>query len=491
MEDLPLQPGPFAPTWESLRQYACPAWFRDAKLGIWAHWGPQSVPMYGDWYAQHMYVEGSDQYRYHLRRYGHPSQFGYKDVLKLWRAERFDPEALMDLYVAAGARYFVAQAAHHDNFHNWNSRHHPWNAVRMGPERDIVGLWGAAARRRGLRFGLSEHMGASFSWWVANKGADAAGPWAGIPYDGNDPAYEDLYLPNRGAKSWREEWYTGNEWWHQRWFSYAMDLIDQYQPDLLYSDGTLPFGNYLDNAMPFGPFGLTAVAHLYNTSAQRHGGVNEAVYTLKDTRPDRFAVGVQDIERSQLPEIVPHVWQTDTCVGHWFYDLRAVYKTPKQVAEILVDVVSKNGNVLLNFPQRPDGALDEECLYILDRMARWIAVNGEGIYETRPWKIAAEGPSRVVIDRFKEDPVSWTIEDFRFTAKDNVVYAFQLKWPEGGRTVIRSLASGSAPRVATVALLGHDGPVSFEQTTRGLAIDLPEEKPCEYTQCLRVTLAEG
>jgi alpha-L-fucosidase len=196
-----------------------------------------------------------------------------------------------------------------------------------------------------------------------------------------------------------------------------------------------------------------------------------------------------DIERSQLPDIAPRVWQTDTCVGHWFYDLRAVYKTPKQVAEILVDVVSKNGNLLLNIPQRPDGTLDAECDYVLDQMARWIAVNGEGIYGTRPWKVAAEGPSRVVIDRFKEDPVEWTIEDFRFTAKDNVVYAFQLKWPEGGKTVIRSLASGSTPRVAAVALLGHDGPVPFEQTSRGLALDLPEHKPCAYTQCIRITFA--
>lgn len=479
MDDRSRESGSFEPTWESLRQYSCPTWFRDAKLGIWAHWGPQAVPMYGDWYAQRMYMEGSDQYRYHLRRYGHPSQFGYKDVVNLWKAESFEPDALMDLYVAAGARYFVAQAAHHDNFHNWNSRFHRWNAVQMGPQKDIVGLWRDAARSRGLRFGLSEHIGASFSWSVVNKGADIAGAWAGVPYDGNDARYEDLYLPNRGARDWEEEWYTSNAWWPEKWLTYARDLVDQYQPDLLYSDGTVPFEGT----------GLTAVARLYNTSAKGHGGSNEAVYTLKETKPERFAIGVQDIERSQLPEIAPHVWQTDTCVGQWFYDLRAVYKTPKQVAEILVDVVSKNGNLLLNVPQRPDGALDGECRYILDCMARWIAVNGDGIYATRPWKVAAEGPSRVVIEHFKEDPVDWTVEDFRFTAKDNAVYAFQFKWPEGGKTVIRSLASGSVPRVTAVALLGHDGAVSFEQTSRGLAIDLPEQKPCDYTQCFRVTFA--
>ena len=478
MDDMPIEQGPFEPTWESLRQYRCPEWFRDAKLGIWSHWGPQSVPMYGDWYAQHMYVEGSDQYRYHLRKYGHPSQFGYKDVIALWKAERFDPEALMRLYVDAGARYFVAQAAHHDNFHNWPSQHHRWNAVAIGPGKDIVGLWRDAARQHGLRFGLSEHMGASFSWSVANKGADVAGPWAGVPYDGHDPRFEDLYLPNRGAKGWQEEWYTSNSWWHERWFTYAKELVDVYQPDLLYSDGGVPFGE----------IGLHLIAHLYNISARLHAGHNEAVYTQKDRDPQVFAVGVLDIERSQLPEATPHVWQTDTCVGGWFYDYRATYKTPKQVAEILVDVVSKNGNLLLNIPQRPDGTIDDECRYILDRMAAWIAVNGDGIYGTRPWIHAAEGPSQVVIDRFREDPVQWTIEDFRFTTKGKTVYAFQMKWPEGGKTVIRSLALGRTERVSSVTLLGHGDPLPFEQSGRGLAIDLPEEKPCEYVQCFGIEL---
>jgi alpha-L-fucosidase len=479
MHDLSIERGPYEPTWDSLRGYTCPEWFRDAKLGIWAHWGPQSVPMYGDWYARHMYVEGSDQYRYHLRTYGHPSQFGYKDIIARWKAERFDPEALMRLYVDAGARYFMAQAAHHDNFHNWKSQHHRWNSVAMGPGKDIVGLWREAARQQGLRFGLSEHMGASFAWWVANKGADVAGPWAGVPYDGNDPAYEDLYLPNRGATGFPQEWYTANPWWQERWFTYAKELVDVYQPDLLYSDGGVPFGE----------IGLRLIAHLYNTSARLHHGDNEAVYTQKDRDPQVFAVGVLDIECSQLPTAMPYIWQTDTFIGNWFYDVRAVYKTPKHVAEILVDVVSKNGNLLLNIPQRPDGTIDDECRYILDRMAGWISVNGEGIYGTRPWQIAAEGPSRVVIDRFKEEPVEWTSEDFRFTAKDGVVYAFQLQWPEDGKTVIRSLASGSAPRIATVALLGHGGSISFEQTGQGLAIDLPEQKPCDYTHCFRVTFA--
>jgi alpha-L-fucosidase len=477
MTEFNIESGPFEPTWESLRQYRCPDWFRDAKFGIWSHWGPQSVPMYGDWYAQNMYVEGSDQYRYHLRKYGHPSKVGWKDVVKLWKAEKFNPDDLMDLYVRAGAKYFVAQAAHHDNFHNWNSSHHRWNSVSMGPGRDIIATWAEAARKRGLPFGFSEHIGATFNWYRSTKGADKSGPYAGVPYDGNDPAYKDFYLPNRDAPDWNVEWYTRNPWWHEKWYLYVKELIDLYQPDLLYSDGGVPFGSY----------GLHAIAHLYNTSAGLHGGTNQAVYTQKDRSAEVFTVGVLDIERSQLPEIFPHVWQTDTSVGDWFYNVRDVYKTPAQVAEMLIDIVSKNGNLLLNIPQLPDGTLDEECVYILGSLASWMKVNGEGIYGTRPWTVAGEGPSQVVIKGFKEDAVPWTVEDFRFTAKENQVYAFQMKWPEGGKSVIRSLAKGKVSNVTGVKVLGFDAPVKFEQTSRGLALDLPVLKPTDFTQCYRVS----
>ena len=177
----PILAGPFEPTWESLRRYECPAWFREAKFGIWAHWGPQCVPMCGDWYARRIYQPADPLYHHHWRVYGHPSQVGYKDIAQLWRAERFDPEALMDRYVAAGAKYFVAQAVHHDNFDNWDSRHHRWNAVHVGPRRNIVGLWQEAARKRGLRFGVTEHLGATFSWMRFSKRCDEGGPYAGIP----------------------------------------------------------------------------------------------------------------------------------------------------------------------------------------------------------------------------------------------------------------------------------------------------------------------
>jgi alpha-L-fucosidase len=471
----------FEPTWESLRTYQCPDWFRDAKLGIWAHWGPQCVPMHGDWYARNMYIEGSEQYMHHWRTYGHPSKFGYKDIVKLWKAERFDPEMLMDLYVQAGAKYFVAQAAHHDNFDNWNSRHHRWNAVKVGPGKDIVGLWHEAARKRGLRFGVSEHLGATWKWFAVNKDCDKAGPYAGVPYDGNDPAYEDLYLPKNNAV--KDLWYTIDPRWHEVWLRRMTDLVDQHHPDLFYSDGGVPFGQV----------GLKLVSHLYNTSAADHAGRCQAVYNQKNTDPEVTPVGVLDIERGQKDDISPQPWQTDTCVGGWFYAAHRAYKTPRQIIESLVDIVSKNGNLLLNILQKPDGTLDDENLHIVRCLAAWIKVNGEGIYGTRPWRLAGEGPTASAGGAFKEAAVEWTDRDVRFTAKGDAVYAFLMKWPDDGQAVIKNLSSRKAPKVAAVQLLGlgAKGKLPFTQSETALTVRLPDKPASQYAQGLRVTLGKG
>ncbi|MEM2941669.1 MAG: alpha-L-fucosidase [Thermoproteota archaeon] len=497
---MEIQSGPFEPTWESLRTFKCPEWFRDAKFGIWAHWGPQSAPMAGDWYARNMYIEGHEQYLHHWRHYGHPSKFGYKDIIKLWKAERFDPDALMDLYVKAGARYFVVLAVHHDNFDNWNSKHHRWNAVNFGPHKDIVGLFERAARKRGLKFGVSEHLGAAFQWFSANKGSDKTGPYAGIPYDGNDPEYKDLYLPNR--EEFGRMGYTSNAWWHQRWFERIKDLIDQYNPDLLYTDGGVPFywseeafrlywpkeveGRRANNPEP----GLHIIAHLYNTSVKIHG-TNQAVYTQKDPSPEVYRVGVLDIERGMQAGIAEHPWQIDTCIGNWHYHARQPYKTPKHIIDILINTVSKNGNLLLNFPLRPDGTLDDEELYILARLAEWMEIHGEAIYGTRPWKVAGEGPLLAPESGpFKEAEIPWTEQDYRFTSKGGVLYAFQMRWSSNGKALIHSLASDVSPKVQSVQLLGFEGEIQFHQTWFGLGIRLPDKPVTEFAHCFRIELEE-
>jgi len=481
----------FEPNFDSLKTYECPEWFADAKFGIWSHWGPQSVPMYGDWYARNMYIEGSDQYKYHLRHYGHPSEFGYKDLVKLWKAEKFDPEALMDLYYRAGARYFVAQATHHDHFFNFASDFNRFNSTKVGPMRDIVGDWKKAAEKYGLPFGVTEHLGASFSWWYVNKGADKEGPYAGVPYDGNDPEYRDFYWDNYEHNENNWPWYTHNEKFREYWLDVMKELIDRYEPDLLYSDGALPFGaadphkhtgDDLDS--PYWKEGLEAVSYLYNKSIEKYGE-NRAVYNQKDRRPEVYNVGILDIEKSQLPGIAEKVWQTDTCIGNWFYDVRQDFKKPGHIIEMLVDIISKNGVMLLNILQRPDGSIDKEAVYILEELEKWFNANSEGVYGTRPWRVSGEGESSVVINVFQEDAVKWTSADFRFTKKGNTVYCFQLAAPETGVAVIKSFREEE--KVKSVRLLGA-GEVPFAQNFGVLTIKLPEKLPTDYTLCYAVEL---
>ena len=464
----------FEPTWESLQQYKCPDWFRDAKFGIWAHWGPQAVPMDGDWYARGMYEEGNGHYTHHLQNYGHPSTNGYKDIIPLWKAEKWDPDRLMTLYTKAGARYFVSMGVHHDNFDLWNSTHHRWNAVKMGPRRDIVGEWQKAAQRQGLRFGVSEHLGASFTWFQSSHGADKEGPMKGVSYDGADPKYQDLY--HQPAQPGDEGWYSSNPAWHREWFSRIKDLVDQYHPDLLYTDGGLPFD----------AVGRSLVAHPYTSDAMRHGGTVDVVYTCKQ---ESKGMWIQDLERGVMGSIRPEPWQTDTSIGDWFYNKNWRFRPVDWVVYMLVDIVSKNGNLLLNVVQRPDGSLDPEVEDMLGKMAAWIAVNGEGIYGTRPWLVYGEGAVRAKGGGFSED-FAYSARDVRFTTKDSTtLYAFVMGWPETNNLLIRSLAKmpESAAVISNVTLLGHAGAIEWRQSSNGLAVLLPMEKPSEHAVALKIT----
>ena len=480
----------FEPTFDSLRGYKAPEWFRNAKFGIWSHWGPQSVPMFGDWYARNMYIQGTPQYEYHVRHYGHPSKFGYKDLVQLWKAERFDPEALMDKYVKAGARYFVAQATHHDHFFNYDSKVNRMNSVNAGPHKDILAMWRAAADRHHLPFGITEHLGASFSWWRVNKGCDATGPYAGVPYDGNDPAYRDFYFDNykHGTENPKEAspWYTDDPAFKAYWLKAVNEMIDRFQPEILYTDGALPFGGHWlgrQEAINEGDYeeGLKAVARLYNTSIEKHGS-NHAVYLQKDRREEIYSVGVLDIEKSQLPGIMPEPWHTDTCIGNWFYDVHYPYKSPAQIIEMLADIIAKNGCMLLNVLQRPDGTIDEDAEYILDELAGWFAVNAEAVYDTRPWRVFGEGETFVKIEGFREDKTDWTRSDFRFTQKDGAVYAFMMGIKPGETAVLRSFAE---QEVQSVELLGA-GELPFHQEFGVLSVPVPEKMPGKYTGVLKI-----
>ena len=471
----------FDASWDSLKKFRCPDWFRDAKFGIWAHWGPQCVPEQGDWYARNMYIEGQPQYEHHLKTYGHPSKQGYKDIVPLWNAAKFDPERLLDRYQKAGAKYFVALAVHHDNFDCWNSKHHRWNAAQMGPKRDIVGAWRAAALKRNLRFGLTEHLERSYSWFNVNKGHDQKGSYAGVPYDGNNKKFEDFYFPphednNRG--------YPVNPpaWWQKQWFDRISDLIEQHRPDMLYTDGGIPFGEV----------GRQLVANYYNANVARHGSL-EAIYTIKNvvngTHGDyQDGAALLDLERGVVDDVRPDPWQTDTCLGNWFYKKGIEYKTPKVVIHMLVDIVSKNGNLLMNFPLKNDGTLDPEPEQVLDELAKWIGVNGEAIYGTRPWKVYGEGPTKMKAGMFGEkDFTGYTANDIRFTTKGKLLYVFCMGGRSGQMT-IQSLGSGAnrwQGEVASVRLLGGDA-LQFSRTVDALTIQIPERLPSDHAFALKI-----
>ena len=472
---------PFEATRESLRQYRVPEWFRDAKFGIWAHWGPQSAAEDGDWYARNMNMQGSAQYKYHVATYGHPSKFGFKDLIPTWKGDKFDPDHLVGLYKKAGARYFVSMGVHHDNFDLWNSKHTRWNAVNLGPHKDVVGMFRQAALREGLKFGVSEHLWISYKWFAVSHGSDQTGPLAGVAYDGQDPANADLYHDAACARFAKGELQWGPDGipdsWRQHWLLRIQDLVDQYQPDLLYTDGALPFEEY----------GLRLVSHHYNESARRNGGVVQAVYTSKRREDCEVGTCVLDVERGVVDKIWPNPWQTDTCVGEWHYKRGAKYKSPKTVVDMLCDIVSRNGNLLLNFPLPNSGELDADERRILAEITDWMAVNAEGIHGSRPWKVFGEGPgTQLKADAaFNENArKDLTAEDIRYTTKGPTLYAFVMGWPER-EAVLRSVTQP----VEQVELLGYRGKMRWMQNESGLRVPMPPVQPSEHAVTLKITFS--
>jgi len=518
----PMAPGKFQPTWESLQQYEAPEWFRDAKFGIWAHWGPQCQPEMGDWYARQMYQSGSPNpttgeikpnpiYNFHAARYGHPSKFGFKDVIHSWEAERWDPAKLMALYKRAGAKYFMALANHHDNLDLYDSKYQPWNSVNVGPHKDLIGGWAEAARRNGLRFAVSVHASHAWNWYEVAQGSDPAGPLKGVAYDGKltaadgrdqwwdglDP--QDLYAQNHLPADANWEWKPKtpgpaegpdprlpDQAYLNKFYNRTVDLISRYHPDAIYFDDThLPFHPYSD-------VGLRLAAHFYNHSMALHGGTNEAVINGKKLSPEQRRAMVYDIERGKAREILPQPWQTDTCIGDWHYKRSRYesdgYKKSADVIRMLVDIVSKNGNLMLNIPLRGDGSIDAREVLLLEDIAAWMDVNSEAIYATRPWKIFGEGPSTqnaAEKGQFdgQKDVTPYTAQDVRFTtSKDGkTLYVIALGWPADGKLTIKSLATGSPHLpgdIGTVKLLGPKGRVDAKRTPDGLMVAFPAgQKP--------------
>ena len=501
--------GPFLPTWDSLSKYKVPSWFRDAKFGMWAHWGPQCEPEAGDWYARGMYQEGSWQYKSHLENYGHPSKFGFKDVINVWKADNWDPQELVSLYKKAGAQYFMAMANHHDNLDLWDSTYQPqWNSVNMGPKKNIIAGWEKAARKEGLPFALSVHAAHAWSWFETSQRADKKGPLAGVPYDGNlgiedgegtwwegiDP--QELYAQNHplSAGSYdngkiHSQWNWGNgvtppsAEYCEKFYKRTVDLIDKFNPDLLYFD---------DTALPLWPVsdaGLRIAAYMYNKSLENNKEV-QAVITGKILDEQQRKALVWDIEKGQSNKIEPLPWQTDTCIGSWHYDKGVYrdkrYKSAKQVIHSLIDVVSKNGNLMLNIPVKGDGSIDELERAIVEELGVWMNLNGASIYGTRPWKIFGEGPQQesaaaLTAQGFNEGKGKpFTAEDIRFVTKGDKLYATVMNWPEDGKVLIKSLKTASpyySNKIKKVKLVSTGEKLKFKRTAAGLQVYFPQEKP--------------
>jgi alpha-L-fucosidase len=505
--------GPFQPNWDSLAKYQVPEWYRDAKFGIWAHWGPQCQPERGDWYARGMYEEGSDQYKYHCEKYGHPSKFGFKDVINEWKAEKWDPEALLALYKKAGAQYFVALANHHDNLDLFDSKHQRWNSTNVGPKKDLMAGWAKAAKKLGLPLGVSVHAAHAWRWYETAQRSDKSGPMAGVAYDGKltaadgngkwwqgyDP--QELYAQNHplsqnsldggsihGQWNWGNGVYPPSKAYCENFYDRTIDLIEKYNPDLIYFD---------DTALPLWPVndaGLRIAAHLYNKSLKKHGKV-KAVINGKILDEQQRKCMVWDIERGQSNAIEPLPWQTDTCIGQWHYDRRVYennhYKSAKTVIHTLIDVVSKNGNLLLNVPLRGDGSMDEKERVVVEGIADWMQINSESIYGTRPWKIFGEGPAQesaavLSAQGFNEGKGKpFGASDIRFVRKGPTLYATLLGWPDDRKVLIKTLDPASG-KVEKISLLGYNGTIPFRQSAEGMTVELPEQAPGKNAFVLKI-----
>jgi len=502
MPKFQVADGLFEPNWESLRKYyKCPDWFRDAKLGFWSHWGPQSQSGGGDWYTRNLYIQGHNAYKHHLEKYGHPTKHGAKDMICAWKAEKWDPEALIKLYKEAGAKYFVHMANHHDNFDSWDSKYQPWNSVNVGPKKDITKRWADSARKHGLKFGVTFHSSPDRVWnnfMPAWYGSDTKGPLKGIPYDGAvvtkadgkgteweglDP--RDLYGPVHKANEPCPEMV-------RQYLLRIDDLLQKVRPDLLYFDTAIYHLRdkleriRLDAFMGIPDICTQIAAHYYNLNMDWNNGKMEAVLNLKGvadnevTREFLSSSVVNDFEWIDPDKPFEHPWQTDTSIGNWHYHENDDYRPVEEMVHVLVNIVSNNGCMLLNIPLPGSGEPDEGQMKFIRDFGSWMRVNGEAIYATRPWIKTSENldsSSKAMSPPEKKNRVNFS------RSKDgNTIYAISLAWPDEGRLLIRSLGSSQKEmrKISEIRLLGYNGRIQWQQETNGLHIDLPDSKPCKH-----------
>ncbi len=521
---FPIADGPFGPTWDSIAKNFPgkeTAWLREAKVGFWVHFGPQAAGQSGDWYARKLYMPGQPAYANHIRDFGHPSEVGYKDLLKDWNPRKLDPAAIVETYRNAGARFLLIQGVHHDNFDNWNSTYQPWNSVNMGPRRDLIGEWSAAAHKAGMRFGVSFHHEYTWWWWQQSYHSDATGPRAGAPYDGN------LTLADGKGKWWegfdprllygvdlRE--YAGFDqnascpkggilvnhlaycdWYATRWALRIMDVINKYDPDFIYTDGNSrqPFDGYKSATGYKCDAMQRVIADYYNHTLQKHGQVD--TFSIVKFHPPCDGVVTTFEDRWPAGTKTDQPWIGETANGDWYYAPGFV-NDARGLIRYMLEIVSRDGNFCVNIAMLPDGSLDESTRSMLKDMGDWMRINSAGIYGSHAWKTFGEGaggrvnslPAGFIGARQANYP--FAPADFRFTAgKDGSIYAFCMTVPDPGTTVrISSMGSDAkllGSPVKAVSLLGSPDTLNWRQKPDGLEITCPAQMPLKVSAVFRVT----
>jgi len=462
----------FQPAWESLKNYKIPEWFRDAKFGIFIHWGVYSVPAFeNEWYPRNMYVKDSKEYKHHVEKYGPQSKFGYKDFIPMFKAEKFYANNWVELFKKAGAKYIVPVAEHHDGFAMYNTALSRWNAFNMGPHRDIIGELAEATRKANLIFGLSSHR--VEHWWFMGGGRS-------FDSDVNDSSYQDFYGPAQAHSPFDsiKAPVISTEYMND-WLLRNVELVEKYHPDLFWFDWWI-------EQKEMEPYRKSFASFYYNNAIELS---KEVVINFKhESYPENTAV--LDIERGKLAGIRPLAWQTDDAIGNksWGFTNDNTFKSPQYVVTNLIDIVSKNGNLLLNIGPRSDGTITDEETNVLLGTGKWLAVNGEAIYATRPWKIYGEGPTESASGEFKTQ-TPFTSKDIRFTTKGDTLYAITLALPPAGEIVtIKSLSSiAGNGAVASVELIGGSQKVNWSQKKNALLIKPGGNYPSEYAAAYRIT----
>ncbi|MBR6121228.1 MAG: alpha-L-fucosidase [Prevotella sp.] len=506
-ENVAVKTGTYGNDWESLSAWECPEWFKDAKFGIWAHWGPQCQAEDGDWYARFMYYENSGQYNYHVSHFGNPSVFGLKDLCNAWKADKWDPQELVSLYKSVGARYFMALGNHHDNFDNWNSPYQEWNSVNVGPKKDLIKGWSDACKKEGLPLGVSIHASHAWTWLEPSQKydgnltkADGKGKW----WEGLDP--QELYAQDHAhSMGWESSGTIHSQWdwgngaslpstaYKQKFQNRVLELINDYNPDMIYFD---------DTAMPFygcdEQVGQNILQHYYNHSAAIHNGQQQVVVTGKQLTDQQKGYMLWDVERGIPDRPQTAYWQTCTCIGQWHYDQNVYnnngYKSGATVIRMLIDVVSKNGNLLVSIPVKGNGTIDDKEKKVLADIKAWMDINSESIYGTRVWNTFGEGPLAEAVNPMTaqgfNEGQNYTAQDVRYVTRNDTVYATIMAWPEAGEFNFKALATTAAVYagdVAKVELLGYNGDIDFEQDYQGLSIVVPGTKPNAIAPVFRIT----